>query len=504
MSGVSPAPRRVVVVGAGLAGLSAALHLRGAGCEVTVLERGRGPGGRAAGVELDGPSGRFRLDTGPTVLTLPEVAEDAVAAVGDRLADRVDLVPLDPAYRARFADGSRLDVSPDPEVMAARVAELAGPDEAEAYRRWTRHLAAMFRVEQRAFIDRNVDSPLGLLGPDLLRLLALGGFGRLGRAVERTFADDRLRRVFSFQALYAGLSPARALALYAVISYLDLVHGVVYPRGGVAALPLALAGAAADAGVELRYDEPVVGVDRLGDRVRGVVTPGAVVPADAVVLTTELPEAARLLGRAVTRRPVRHSPSCVLLAGGTSGWSPPEADQPHHTIAFGRAWDGVFADLESGRPMRDPSVLFSLPTVTDPGLAPPRGHSAYVLLPAPNLETGPDAAYWDRVRGPFREHLLTAAERVAPGLGPALEVEELLTPADWARRGMAAGTPFSAAHTVTQTGPWRTGNVLAPGVVLAGSGTVPGVGVPMVLVSGRLAAERLTGPRPGYRSLAWS
>ncbi len=496
-------PRRVVVVGAGLAGLSAALHLRGAGCDVTVLERAEGPGGRAAGVVLDGPGGRWSLDTGPTVLTLPEVAADAVAAVGDRLEDRVDLVRLDPAYRACFDDGTHLDITTDPDVMADRVAELAGSGEAAAYRRWVAHVTDLYRLEQRSFIDRNVDSPLGLLGPDLVGLLARGGFGRLGPAVDRAFTDERMRRVFSFQALYAGVSPARALALYAVISYLDLVRGVVYPRGGVCALPRALAASAADAGVELRYGSAVRHVERVGGAVRAVVTDTDRVPADAVVLTTELPEAETLLTGRVTRRRLTHSPSCVVLAAGTRGWSPPDPSAPHHTIGFGRAWTGVFEDLERGRPMRDPSVLFSVPSLTDPALAPPGGHSTYLLLPAPNLDVGPDGREWDRLRGAFRAHMLASADRVAPGLGSAIEVEELITPADWARQGMAAGTPFSAAHTLTQTGPFRTGNVVAPGVVLAGSGTVPGVGVPMVLISGRLAAERLTGHRPGYRSRAW-
>ncbi|HET7476157.1 MAG TPA: FAD-dependent oxidoreductase, partial [Dermatophilaceae bacterium] len=152
--------------------------------------------------------------------------------------------------------------------------------------------------------------------------------------------------------------------------------------------------------------------------------------------------------------------------------------------------NAVFDDLDQGRLMADPSFLVSLPTVTDPGLAPPAGGTAYLLFPAPNLDQ-PRPLDWTTLRGPYRDHVLRVAERAGYHLD--IEAECLVTPADWLERGYPAGTPFSAAHTFGQTGPFRTPNRLAPGVVLAGAGTTPGVGVPMVLISGRLAAQRVLG-----------
>jgi phytoene desaturase len=153
--------------------------------------------------------------------------------------------------------------------------------------------------------------------------------------------------------------------------------------------------------------------------------------------------------------------------------------------------------------MREPSFMMSLPSVTDPGLAPAGSSAAYVLFPAPNLDHEPPLD-WARLRGPYREYMLTAVEKAGyRGFGDAIDAELLITPADWAARGLGAGTPFSAAHTFGQTGPFRSPNTLADNVVFAGSSTTPGVGVPMVLISGRLACERLTGPDPAYRSLAW-
>ncbi len=211
----------VVVVGAGLSGLACTLHLLGAGRRVTVVERDPGPGGRAGRVRLGG----FELDTGPTVLTMPHLADEAFAAVGDRLDRHVELVPLHPAYRASFADGTSLDVHTDGAAMEEEVRRFAGPGEAAGYRALRDWLERLHRAQMRRFIAADFDSPAGLVHPDLARLAALGGFGRLDRRIGRFLSDPRLRRVFSFQALYAGLSPARALAAYAVIAYMDTVAG---------------------------------------------------------------------------------------------------------------------------------------------------------------------------------------------------------------------------------------------------------------------------------------
>ncbi|MEU9556224.1 phytoene desaturase family protein [Streptomyces fumanus] len=484
----------VVVVGAGLAGLSAALHLLGAGRRVTVVEREALPGGRAGRLERGG----YRMDTGPTVLTMPDLADEAFAAVGERLRDRVDLIPLHPAYRARFADGSSLDVHTDAAAMEAEIERFAGAREAAGYRRLRTWLTRLYAVQRRRFIDANFDSPLGLLTPDLARLAALGGFGRLDPRIGRFLRDERLRRVFSFQSLYAGVAPARALAAYAVIAYMDTVAGVWFPRGGMHALPRALAAAAARAGAELRLGQDVTALERSGDRVTAVVTTGGRVPCDAVVLTPDLPVVHRLLGRR-PRRPVRlrHAPSAVVLHAGTTRTWPHLA---HHTLSFGAAWERTFDELtRTGTLMSDPSLLITRPTAGDPTLAPAGRHLHYVLAPCPNTDIGPAADTWHALGPRYRASLLTTLERRGlTGLAAAIEEECLVTPADWTALGHAAGTPFSVAHTFAQTGPFRPRNLVrgTANAVLAGCGTTPGVGVPTVLLSGKLAAARITG-RPG-------
>lgn len=480
----------IVVVGAGLAGLSAALYLAGRGREVTVVERGDVPGGRVGRKDIDG----YHLDTGPTVLTMPDVIDDVFGAVGESTANRLELLKVCPAYRASFADGSWLDVHSDPAAMAVEVERFAGPKQADGYRRLRDWLNRLYRVEFDNFIAANFDSPLSLLTPQLARLTAIGGFRRWDRMVRHFVTDQRLQRIFTFQALYVGVPPQRALAVYAVIAYMDTVAGVYFPRGGMRALPDALAAAAGDAGVEFRYGSTVSALERGdGGRVVAVHTDtGERIASDAVVLTTELPDTYRLLDR-IPRRllPLRPAPSAVVVHVGCRA---AESETAHHNILFGDAWDQTFRDIiVDGRLMRDPSLLVTRPTAGDAGLAPAGRDLIYILAPAPNTAVG--SIDWAAVGDAYTDEIIGVVTDRLPQIGGDAEVLDVVNPADWASQGMAAGTPFALAHTFAQTGPFRPANTLrgADNVVLAGSSTVPGVGVPTALLSGRLAADRITG-----------
>jgi phytoene desaturase len=483
---------RVVVVGAGLAGLSAALHLAGRGREVTVVEREGWPGGRAGRVDVDG----YRLDTGPTVLTMPDIIDDTFAAVGETLSDRMDLLEVQPAYRAQFADGSSIDVHSDADRMASAIEQFADRGQAVRYRRLRDWLTRLYQAEFDGFIAKNFDSPLSLLNPQLARLAAIGGLRNWDGMVQRYITDPRLRRVFTFQSLYAGVGPRQARAAYAVIAYMDTVSGVWFPRGGMRALPDALAAAAADAGVQFHYGATVTGLQRVGNRLAAVLTDqDQRIPCDAVVLTTELPQTYQMLGREPRRiGGLRPAPSAVVVHIGCHA-APANPALAHHNIVFGAAWEQTFTDIiRDGQLMRDPSLLVTRPTASDPSLAPPGRDLLYVLAPAPNLTRG--VVNWQRIGETYADQLIdVVAGRLMPGLRETAEVLHVVNPADWARQGMIAGTPFALAHTFAQTGPFRPANTVGgvDNAVLAGSSTVPGVGVPTALISGRLAADRITG-----------
>jgi phytoene desaturase len=484
----------VVVIGAGLAGLSAACYLTGRGYDVTVIEREEQPGGRAGVLHQDG----FTFDTGPTVLTMPDLITDALrAASKDPSANLSELLPmrrLDPAYRACFADGSTISVRYGREAMREEIARTCGSVDAAAFDSFVDWLRDLYLIEMPNFIDRNFDSPLGLLSSPraLARLARMGAFGRLGAEIRKRFADQRLHRLFSFQAMYAGLSPDSALALYAVITYMDSIEGVWFPDGGMHAVPMIMAQIAEKAGVIFRYGDSVAAVLRSPTgRVAGVRTAsGSRIMADAVVCTLDLPTAyAQFLPDLRPPRAARagkYSPSAVVWQVGVRGLPAPHL--AHHNIHFAAEWSAAFEALAAGQLMPDPSRLVTIPSLDDPTMAPDGCSTLYVLEPVPNLHS---KINWSTEAQPLRGRMHEFLVR--QGYPSEVITEELVTPLEWHAQGMAAGTPFALAHTFAQTGPFRPPNVerRLPGMFFAGSGTVPGVGIPMVIISGKLAASRV-------------
>lgn len=481
----------VVVVGAGLAGLSAALRLAGAGRKVTVVERESVPGGRNGLLEKDG----YSFDTGPSVLTMPSLIQDAFSCVGEDMKDWLELSPLKPLYRAFYHDGTQIDVHANTAEMEEEIRRTVSAEEALGYRRYVDFVTKLYKYEMNDFIDRNIDSPFNLLTPNLARLIALGGFRKLSPKVNQFLKDPRLQKVYSFQAMYAGVSPQQALAIYAVIAYMDSVNGVFFPKGGMHAVPRALAAAAEKHGVTFKYNTTVTGLDVENGRAKAVITnTGERIACDVVVMNPDLPVVWRdLLGKTpLSVKRLKYSPSCATLLVGSSKKYDHVA---HHNIHFGKSWDGVFDELiKKKQLMSDPSVLVTIPTKDDPALAPSGKESYYILYPTPNLDADID---WKVQAGPYRDHMIkTLEDRGYTGFGDSIETEVMTTPLDWEERGMERGAPFASAHTFFQTGPFRPRNIAAgfENVVFAGSGTQPGVGVPMVLISGRLAAERIVGP----------
>lgn len=480
---------RIVVVGAGLGGLAAACHLAGNGHEVLVLERDASPGGRAG----QWCSAGYRFDTGPSVLTMRDVLARTFAAAGTSLEDHLDLHRLDPAYRASFWDGSEIRVRATRQAMVDEIRATAGAADAAGFERFADWVTDLYHLEFDRFIDRDFNSPLDLAAQPaaLARLVRAGGFGRLQRRINSFFTDERLRRLFSFQAMYAGLSPLDALALYAVIAYMDSVEGVWFPTGGMHAVATALAAAVVKAGGEIRYGTPVEAIEAGGrGRSPRVVIAGEAIDADVVVANPDLPVAyERLLPVDAPRRvrTGRFSPSCVVWLLGSD--RPVAPGTEHHNIHFARPWAEAFEQLlDQGRPMAEPSRFVTVASLTDPSAAPVGGASLYVLEPVPNLGADLD---WTSEEARLTERTLGWLDHQGYLQGDPV-VERVITPIHWRAQGMARGTPFALDHRFTQSGPFRPALVdqRLPGVVFVGSSTRPGVGVPMVLLSGRLAAER--------------
>jgi phytoene desaturase len=493
---------RVGVVGAGLGGLSAAAHLVAGGHQVTVFERRSGPGGLATSVVEDG----FRLDLGPTVVTMPDLLAAPFRALGSDLDRHVVLERLDTAYRAVFADGSEFRVRAGRDAMVDEVRSFAGAREAANFEAFADWLTELWELEMPTFIDRQYDGVADLRHEwrPLFRLARRAGFRRLDQAVSSFLEDQRLQRVFSFQSLYAGVAPQDALSLYAVITYMDTIAGVFSVRGGVSAVASSLASLLERRGASFEYDRAVTRIRRNGGgAVAGVEIDGdAVVPLDAVVVNADVAASYRTLLDVRVPRRLRHgvySPSCVVWAAGLRGPMPDGVE--HHNVHFGWEWDDAFRALGDGRRMPDPSTFVSVPSIGDTTAAPPGSASVFALEPVPNLRGQVD---WSSDSGRILDDLRRRLGVAGYPVGDVV-VERSIDPLGWRALGYERGTPFSLAHVGRQTGPLRPRNVVDDigGLAFAGAGTTPGLGIPMVLLSGKLAAQRVDAYAAATRTVRW-
>lgn len=557
---VSGRTDRVVVVGAGLSGLAAAVLLAGSGRSVTVVEREDHVGGRAATETISTPLGDVRIDTGATVVTMPWLVDEILASVG---LSTGDLTPdfsyqrLSPAYHALFSSGRYLDVfaegageedaqeaiarggsrldneirrfarekfddvphrngdAPRDEFAESRVTGVRG------YRLWAQ---SMFDACFSHLMNADFDSVWDLVrtresARSLARVARRGGFGSLGRAAERYISDDELRKVFSFQALYAGVPPKKARAVYATISHMDTGMGVFYPtRGphgsGVGALCDILAAALKQSGGELMLNTRVTSLSHAShgagsstthsDRIHVVETTQGTLPADVVITTCDIPELDAISGRQ-SRRTTRWSPSAFVMHGAIPREVTRHWPGGHHTISFGKEWDRTFSEITAphgrGRLMSDPSLLVTRPACSAPDLVSTSTTSPLVpiepvsvLAPCPNTESA--HINWSSLAASYQEDLLSVLEdRGFEGIRESFAVGKVDTPDTWSALGLGAGTPFAPAHLFRQTGPFRFRNFPVrsfSNLIHAGSSTTPGVGVPTVILSGALAAARIT------------
>jgi phytoene desaturase len=483
------------VIGAGLGGLSAAIHLRLAGFDVSVLEERDEAGGKVRRWECEG----FRFDLGPTILTMPFAFEDLFAAAGRRFRDHVELRPLVPYYRAHFPDGETFELSDSTRDVLAQIRRMS-PEDEPRYVDFLARAGRIYHQVERHFLTRLFDSPLDLLDLSLLRAgLRVDALTTLSRRVATQFRDPRIRQLTSYQAIYVGASPDEVPATYSLISYLEAAHGVWFPRGGMHALAAATARLAQEIGVELRFGEGVKRIVVAEGHARGVVdATGRQHEADVVVSNADLHHT---YGTLLDGSPRRHmtdarlarlepSSSAFILLLGVDRAYPALV---HHNIYFSRDFGRDLRELfVEHRPLSEPSFYVCAPSVTDPALAPPGMTALYVLAPAPYLTDGVD---WDALAESYAEALLDRLEGTGlDGIRAHIRVRRWYTPRDFERdyhchRGSIFGLSARNDQTAFRRPAPRSRDV--KGLYLVGGSTQPGGGVPMVVIGGKLVAAQI-------------
>ncbi|MFF9550447.1 phytoene desaturase [Methylobacterium fujisawaense] len=475
-----------VVVGSGFGGLAAAIRLGARGYRVTVLERLAQAGGRARVHRQDG----FTFDAGPTIVTAPQLFEELRQLAGRQLADDVTLVPMDPFYRIRFADGTSFAYSGDVDRMRAEVARFA-PDDVAGYERFMAHSRAVCRIgfEQLGHVPFGSVGSMLKIAPDLLRL---SGHRSVYEVVARFIRDERLRTVFSFHPLLIGGNPFRASAIYCLIADLERRWGVHFAMGGTGQLVDGLVRLIRTQGGRLRLGVDVARIQVEEGAATGVVlTSGEVIGADLVVSNADsavthaslLPEAQRW-SRTRFRR-ARSSMGLFVWYFGTNRQYP---GVDHHTILLGPRYRGLLADIFDRKVLaEDASLYLHRPTATDPSLAPPGCDAFYVLAPVPNLAGGQD---WQALAEPYRRRIAAMLEAsVMPGLSESIVTSKVTTPLDFQDDFLSyRGSGFGLEPVLTQSAWFRPHNRsnTVRNLYLVGAGTHPGAGLPGVLSSARI------------------
>ena len=488
-----------VVVGAGLGGLAAAVRLRHRGFRVTVLERHAQPGGRCGIWE----SGGFRFDTGPTLLLMVEYLRALFDEIGRPMEAYLSLVQLDPNYRVHYADGSTLDVTSRINAMLEGV-ERVEPGSGPRFLRFLADTSLLYRVGLDGFVDRNVHRRGDFFSLKNLGLLVRGrAMEQLQRMVGRYFRSDKLRHTFSFQSLYLGLSPFDSPAIYGLLPYTEVAGGLYFPMGGMHALPRALARLGGELGVTFRYGADVARIERGEREVAGVVlVDGTRIAADLVLANADLPYVYQTLLQEPYPRIDRLAFSCsaFLMYLGVGRRYP---NLPHHTLVVPADLRTTCGDIfERHRIPADPAFYICNPNKTDPALAPPGSENIYVLVPVPNQTPGREIDW--SVEGPRLEAAtLQRLEHFGlTDLRQHLVTKRTFTPEDFGASFSATRLEaFGLAHGIDQVGYFRPHNrhPVYENLYFVGQSTHPGCGIPMVLISSRLVAERIAAERAAVR-----
>ncbi|CAN5281442.1 phytoene desaturase family protein [soil metagenome] len=495
-----------VVIGGGIAGLASAALLAKDGYRVTLFEGRDELGGRAGTWERDG----FRFDTGPSWYLMPEVFDHFFRLMGTTAAAQLELVSLDPGYRVFF------EGEPEPiDIAGSREAnldlfELIEPGSRPRMERYLASAKETYEIAKLRFLYTSFESIRPLLRADVLKRiprLARLLLQPLARRVEHTVTDPRLRQVLGYPAVFLGSSPYLAPSMYHLMSHLDLEGGVMYPMGGFVRLIDSIAGLAATAGVVLRTGAEVTSIEVVDGKATGVRIGGELLTADLVVSAADLHHSETgLLPAELQTYPQEYwddrvpGPSALLILLGVEGELP---ELLHHSLFFAKDWregfDRIFG-AETSIP--DPASLYVCkPSGIDPSVAPAGQENLFVLVPIP---ADPSIGRGD-VDGDGTAGIEALADRVIRQIGDWSGIQDLgerivlrrtIGPGDFAADLHSwRGTALGPAHTLRQSAMFRAGNASTKvdGLYYVGGSTIPGIGLPMCLISAEILLKRLRG-----------
>ena len=485
--------KNAIIIGAGLGGLSAAIRLAKKGFAVTVLEKNETVGGKVNIVEASG----YKFDTGASLLTMRHVLEELFIFAGKRLEDYLEIVPLDPICRYFWADGTRFDASPNLEKTESEIEKLETGGAAN-FRKFLADARHKYEVSEKTFLAHSLNDLPSLLRPKYLRdLLAISSLKTLDAHVKSYFQTPKLRQLFNRFATYNGSSPFQAPATFALIPYVEFGLGAWYVKGGMYEIPKALATLAKELNVEIKTDCEVEKILVQNKKAIGVrLKNGERMESDFVIANSDAVETYRNLLQAKKSKIENLEPSMsgfVLLLGAKKRFS----QLAHHNIFFSDDYfdefQSIFKDL---RPAKSPTIYVCAATRTDETQAPADCENLFVLINAPYTSARTD---WEKEKRDYRDLIVGKLENFGlEGLEDSIEFEQIITPADFekkyrANRGSIYGVSSNGIFSAFLRPPNKARGI--ENLYFVGGATHPGGGIPLVLISGKLAADLVIGDK---------
>ncbi len=485
--------KSVIVIGAGIGGITAATHLARRGLHVTVVEKNSRPGGRCDRFSREG----HHFDTGPTLFLMPLLYEAEFRALGTSLHERLDLQRVDPTYHLVFDNGSQLALTSDLKSLQEQL-ESIQPGSFQGLLRYMQEGGLHYQLALEKLVNRDFRKASDFISFQNLALaFRLKALIPHYRNMSAYFDDPRLKAAFTFQDSYMGLSPFEAPAIFSLMPYAELAHGVWYPKGGMYSVVETLMSLARQAGVEFIFDSAVERIDTNSAHARGILlTDGARLDADVVLANADLPYVYQNLlpQDGMAKALLRKRFSCSVISFFWGMDKTYEALGPHTLFLaddYRENFESIDRDL--GLPA-NPSLYVHAPARLDPSMSPPGQDTLTAIVPVGHMSENGEQN-WGALRDEARQHVFRRLRILGmTDLESHIKFEETYTPLSWRKRyNLVKGATHGLSHTLLQMAYFRPANrhPRYRNLYFVGASTHPGTGIPTAMVSGRLVAERI-------------
>ncbi len=488
--------KKVIIVGAGTAGLASGIRLLKDGFDVEIYEKNEKPGGRMFRIEEKG----FQFDVGPTIVMMPELYREVFEYSGANPNDYLDMSLLNPFNTIYYPDGTKLEISSElPSLI--RQLEQFGPAETKGYLDYLSSVYERYQRVKNHFLDKSYRSAWGFFNPkSLYQAYKLKTLNSAYTSISRFVKDEKLRQALSFQTLYIGVSPYSGPSIYTIIPMIELLYGVWYIKGGMYQMTKALERRFLEMGGVINYNSPVEEILLVGNKTAGVLVNGKPRYGEIVLCNADFPYAMKNLikdeskkGKYKTSKidTMKYSTSSFILYLGLNK----KYKTNVHSIRFAEDFKRNIDELDNGTLPMDPSFYMYSPSQIDPTIAPNGKELIYVLVPVPNMHKGTSEWTTDEVET-YKNLVLNKIEKIKgfEDVKDHIEVLKTFTPKTFNYKfNLEYAATFGLKPILTQSVYFRPQNKFKTidNLYFAGSSNHPGAGVPIVLASAQLACKEI-------------